>query len=938
MSHRIPHVAPASREAAIRWNPWAGLSAGLDRLLAERTLSMTALGVAWFWFLGALLQMAVLAAGRQVMGLGDGAIAALSAWLAVGVGTGSLAAGRWSGDKVELGLVPFGSFGMGAGALALVFAMPSFPLSCAALFALGFSGGLFTVPLHALLQQRPAAGVKGSVFAVSNLLSTLGILLASATMWVADRVLGIGPDRVLLVTGAFQLVASGYVLYLLPEFFIRFTLLLLTHTFYRVDVRGIEHVPTRGPALLVCNHLSHVDGFLVGASVQRFIRFLVYRPYFNLPVAKQLLTLMRAIPVAAGSRQEVLGSIARARAELAAGHVVCIFAEGAISRTGNLLPFKRGFERIIEGLDVPVIPVCLDQLWGSIFSFKAGRFLWKRPQQIPYPVSVTFGAPMPAETSAADARQAIAELASDAMTRRLDRRSVLHRRTIRTAKRQWGRLAMADATGRTLTFGRMLVGALLLSRWVRRHCDGQRMVGLLLPASVPAALANLAVLVAGKVPVNLNFTAGRDAIAAAIDQCRITTVLSSKAFLAKAGLDAPDGTVALEDVMPAFTPLAKLATLVAVRVMPTSWIIRRWAPEPIGPDDLATVIFSSGSTGQPKGVMLSHRNVLANLEGMGQVFWVTPDDRMIGVLPFFHSFGFTGTLWFPLVSGFATLFAPNPMDAKAVGQLAEAHAATILIGTPTFYQAYIRKCEPHQFRALRYGVVGAERLRDQIARAFREKFGLDLLEGYGCTEMAPVVSVNVPDVAHAGQTGSKSGTVGHPLPGVVVRAVDPETRRPVPQGAPGLLLVKGPNRMLGYLGNPAATRAVFDDGWYVTGDIGTVDDDGFITLTDRLSRFSKIAGEMVPHLRIEEVVVNALDDPNAVVTAVPDDDRGERLVVFYTKDEPEDAVWAALNQSELPKLWVPKRENVHRIEAIPVLGTGKVDLRAVTQLALRLHS
>jgi acyl-[acyl-carrier-protein]-phospholipid O-acyltransferase/long-chain-fatty-acid--[acyl-carrier-protein] ligase len=936
-SRGIPHVAPASREAALDWNPWAGLSSGLTRLRAERTLWMTALGVAWFWFLGALLQMALLAAGRQVMGLGDGAIAAMSVWLAVGVGTGSLAAGRWSGDKVELGLVPFGSFGMGLGALALVLAMPSFPLACTALLGLGFSGGLFTVPLHALLQQKPAAGEKGSVFAVSNLLSTVAILMASLTMWYADRVLEVSPARVLVATGAFQLVASGYVLYLLPDFFIRFSLILLTHTFYRLDVRGLEHVPVRGPALLVCNHLSHVDGFLVGASLQRFVRFMVYRPYFNLPVAKQLLTLMRAIPVAGGNRQEMRASIAQGRAELEAGHIVCIFAEGAISRTGNLLPFRRGFEHIVDGLDVPVIPVCLDQLWGSIFSFKDGRFLWKRPQQVPYPVSVTFGAPMPAATTAADARQAIAELASEAMSRRLDRRSVLHRRTIRTAKRRWRRLAMADATGRTLTFGRMLVGALLLSRWVRAHCEGQRIVGLLLPASVPGALANLAVLIAGKVPVNLNFTAGREAIAAAIAQCGITTVLSSKTFLARAKLDAPDGTVALEDVLPSFTAGEKLATLVAARLMPSSWLIRRYAPENIGPDDLATVIFSSGSTGQPKGVMLSHRNVIANLEGMGQVFWVTPEDRMIGVLPFFHSFGFTGTLWFPLVSGFATLFVPNPMDAKAVGELADTHAATILIGTPTFYQAYIRKCEPHQFRALRYGVVGAERLREPIARAFREKFGIDLLEGYGCTEMAPVVSVNVPDVAHAGQTGSKAGTVGHPLPGVVIRVVDPETKRPVGAGEPGLLLVKGPNRMLGYLGNPEATKSVFDDGWYVTGDIGMVDDDGFIKLTDRLSRFSKIAGEMVPHLKIEEIVVDALDDPNAVVTAVPDEDRGERLVVFYTADVPEDDVWAALNQSELPKLWVPKRENVHRIEAIPVLGTGKVDLRGVKQLALERH-
>ena len=929
----IPHVGPARRAEPLRWNPWAGLSAGLTRLTSERTLWMTAVGVAWFWFLGALLQMAVLAAGRHVMQLGDGGIAALGACLAVGVAGGSLTAGRWSGDKVELGLVPIGSFGMGLGALVLVWVMPSYAMAAAALLALGFAGGLFTVPLHALLQQRPAAGEKGSVFAVSNLLSTVAILMASAAMWTLDQRFQIPPDRLILGAGVVQLVASGYLLWLLPDFFLRFLLLVATHTLYRVDARGIANVPSRGPALLVCNHLSHVDGFLVGACVQRFVRFMVYRPYYNLPIANRLLRLMRAIPVAGGNRQEVLASIVQARAELQAGHVVCIFAEGAISRTGNLLPFKRGFERIVEGLDVPIVPVCLDQLWGSVFSFKQGRFFWKWPEQVPYPVSVEFGTPMPASTSASDARQAIAELASKAMTRRLDRRSVLHRRVIRTAKRHWGQLAMADASGRRLTFGRMLAGSLMLSRWIRGNTDEAQMVGLLLPASVPAALSNLAVLIAGKVPVNLNFTAGSEAMASAIAQCRITTVISSKQFLAKAKLEAPAGTVLLEDVMPTFTLTDKLRPLVEARLLPSRWLIRKYAPEMHGPDDLATVIFSSGSTGQPKGVMLSHRNVIANLEGMGQVFWVTTKDRMIGVLPFFHSFGFTGTLWFPLVGGFATLLVPNPMDAKAVGELADEHEATILIGTPTFYQAYIRKCEPHQFRALRYGVVGAEKLREPIARGFKEKFGLDLLEGYGCTEMAPVVAVNVPDIADAKQTGSKAGTVGHPLPGVVVKVVDPDTRVPVEPGKPGLLLVKGPNRMLGYLGNPSATAAVLSDEWYVTGDIGQIDDDGFLTLTDRLSRFSKIAGEMVPHLKIEEVVIAALDDPNCAVTAVPDEDRGERLVVFYTKDVPEDTVWDALNRSTLPKLWVPKKENVHRIDAIPVLGTGKVDLRGVKRLA-----
>ena len=751
--------------------------------------------------------------------------------------------------------MPFGSFGMGLGALALVWAMPSYPLACAALLVLGFAGGLFTVPLHALLQQKPAVGEKGSVFAVSNLLSTLAILAASGSMWYLDRVAGVAPDRVILVFGVFQLVASGYVLWLLPDFFLRFSLLLLTHTLYRVELHGVEHVPARGPALLVCNHLSHVDGFLVGACVQRFIRFMVYRPYFNLPVAHQLLTTMRAIPVAGGNRQEVLASIAQARAELERGHVVCIFAEGAISRTGNLLPFKRGFERIVEGLDVPVIPVCLDRLWGSVFSFKQGRFFWKWPEQIPYPVSVSFGAPMPATTSAADARQAIAELSSDAMTRRLDRRSVLHRRVIRTAKRHWGRFAMADVSGRELTYGRMLVAALMLSRWVRRTCDGQAMVGLLLPASMPAALANLAVLIAGKVPVNLNFTAGREAMAAAIAQCGITTVISAKQFLAKAKLDAPEGTRLLEDVMPTLDRRREGAHV--PRSAPAAGAVADPAlcagdARPGRPGDGDLLQRQHGrAQGRDAVAPQRHREsrsacagVLGHAEG--------PDDRRAAVLPLVrvhrHAVVSAGR-------GLRDVFVPNPMDAKAVGELADKYEATILIGTPTFYQAYIRKCEPRQFRALRYGVVGAEKLREPIARGFRERFGIDLLEGYGCTEMAPVVSVNVPDVADAKQTRQQGrARWGIRCPASWCSVVDPETRAPVKPGEPGLLLVKGPNRMLGYLGNPTATAAVLADGWYVTGDIGAVDDDGFIRLTDRLSRFSKIAGEMVPHLKIEEVV------------------------------------------------------------------------------------
>ena len=349
------------------------------------------------------------------------------------------------------------------------------------------------------------------------------------------------------------------------------------------------------------------------------------------------------------------------------------------------------------------------------------------------------------------------------------------------------------------------------------------------------------------------------------------------------------------------------------------------------------MIFSSGSTGLPKGVMLSHRNVLTVCDATSRVYWMTADDRMMSVLPFFHAFGFTICLWFPLITGFAAVYHANPTDAGTIGEMVRAYRATIILSTPTFYAGYTRKCTPEEFATLRFAVVGAEKLREPIARAFKEKYGLDLLEGYGCTEMGPCVAVNVPDDASAGQKGRKPGTVGRPLPGVAAKIVDPESGQPVEPGRDGLLLVKGANLMLGYLNAPDKTREVLRDGWYVTGDIATIDEEGFIRLTDRLSRFSKIAGEMVPHRKIEAAIAEIVGDSPCVVTAIPDEARGEKLVAFYTnKDVSRQALWVRLSHSELPKLWIPKRENLYRIEAIPQLGTGKVDLKAIRALALEL--
>jgi acyl-[acyl-carrier-protein]-phospholipid O-acyltransferase / long-chain-fatty-acid--[acyl-carrier-protein] ligase len=507
-------------------------------------------------------------------------------------------------------------------------------------------------------------------------------------------------------------------------------------------------------------------------------------------------------------------------------------------------------------------------------------------------------------------------------------------RFVRTAKRRWSSFCMADSTGRELTCGRALVGSLLLSRAIRRLAPRDTHIGLLLPASVGGALANIAASMSGKVPVNLNFTAGRDAMAAAIERCGITTILTSRVFLAKAGLEPAPGMIFLEDVLAKTSTAAKVTALALARLLPAPLLERLFTPR-VEPDALATVIFSSGSTGVPKGVMLTHRNILSNIESVNQAFELTSKDLMLGVLPFFHSFGFTGTLWFPILTGFGVVYHPNPMDAKTIGDLAERYRATLIISTPTFCGSYVRKCQPEQFATLRYAIVGAEKLRDSIACAFKEKFGIDLLEGYGCTEMAPIVGVNLPGPGADGRPRARRGTIGLPLPGVAAKVVDPETFEGPLIGKEGLLLLRGPNQMLGYLGEPAATRDALREGWYVTGDIAAIDQDGFIRITDRLSRFSKIAGEMVPHMKIEEEIQRLLTEPHAcVVTSVPDDAKGERLVAFFTDpDVTPQQVSERLSTTPMPKLWVPKREDLRFVDAIPTLGTGKVDLRAVRELA-----
>jgi acyl-[acyl-carrier-protein]-phospholipid O-acyltransferase/long-chain-fatty-acid--[acyl-carrier-protein] ligase len=649
-----------------------------------------------------------------------------------------------------------------------------------------------------------------------------------------------------------------------------------------------------------------------------------------------LFRLMGVIPVSSkDSQKEMFAFIRETRTALKDGYMLCIFAEGAVTRNGMMQEFKPGLELIARGGQYPIIPVYIGGAWGSILSYAHGRLLSRLPVRLPYPVTVLFGKPMPAASTAAEIRHAVIELSADYFESKKRSCISLGEAYIISARRNWKAHAISDTSGKSLTYGMALAGSLTLSVKIKNETSDQKFIGIMLPASVGGAISNLAVSLLGKVPVNLNYTAPAASIMSSIEQCGIKYIITSKAFKEKLrGLPAFAGEVYLEDIAADISPVSKISAWAKARFMPR----RMLAPKDIDADDLATVIFSSGSTGEPKGIMLTHHNIQSNIEALKTVLGVKPSDNICAALPMFHSLGFTGTLWLPLLSGFSAAYHPNPLDGTKIAEVVRSKRSTLLLATPTFLTLYTRAAKPDDFASLRLVVAGAEKLKEKVARNFQDKFGIRPLEGYGATELSPVVALSLPDTEIDGvfQKGAKEGSVGHPLPGVAVEIEDLEEGTPLPAGEHGLIKVKGPNVMKGYLGRPGLTEESIKDGWYITGDIGWLDNDGFLYITDRLSRFSKIGGEMVPHGAVEDALQDGLGQSSRLVavTSVPDEIKGERLVVLYQKgaSEPE-TLRRIMAESLLPNLWRPCRDCYIEVDSIPILGSGKLDIQSLRRLA-----
>ena len=722
------------------------------------------------------------------------------------------------------------------------------------------------------------------------------------------------------------------------ERLLRFVGQALARLIYKVSAHWAERLPAGG-FLLLPNHLTWVDAIVLQLACPRPIRFIIFDAIYRIRGLNLIFRTIGAIPISPKRAKDAV----RAAAEyIERGEVVCIFPEGELSRSGMLLRLKRGYELIARSAKSPVVPVWLDQLWGSIFSFEGGRYFFKMPRRLPYPVTVAFGEPIPAEDAdIALVRQRFLDLGEYCYQQRAPLREHLGRACLRGLRRGQFSTAVIDGMDHSrVSRGMLLAAGLALSRLMNTNTSAAR-IGIVLPPGKAGLLVNLAVLLADRIPVNLNFTAGRAAIEASIEKAGIADCLSAGPMIKKlADFPWPAHTVRIEEVLPRLRPQI-LMWRVLVFLLPASilaWIID--LPRE-GDAAEALLLFTSGSSGAPKGVALTHRNLLGNVSQFSEMLDLARHDAVLGCLPFFHSFGATVTILFPLIHGIPLVTYPSPLEVGKLAALIERYRIALFVTTPTFLRSFLRKAEPAQLASIKLLVTGAEKLPQDLAAAFHEKFGVKVLQGYGLTETSPVASINLPEPKAVGpdfsvQPSNRDGSAGKLAPGIAARIRDPETGADLSLHDTGMLWLRGVNIFNGYLDDPARTADVLTDGWFKTGDLARFDDDGFLFIEGRLSRFSKIAGEMVPHETVEHRIIEALglpqDERVIAIAGIPDDAKGEALVVLTTRDIDGKDLREKLSAAGTPNLWIPKI--IKRVEAIPVLGTGKLDLTRCKELAL----
>lgn len=903
-------------------------------------LFLPVLALSWFWLVGGTLVSGLPVFAKDVLFADEQVVTLMLALFAIGIAAGSLLAERLLRGDVSARYVPISGLAMAAFAFDLFLAstgrVPAESASTLSTFvhdqanwrvlgdlvALAVAGGLFTVPLYALLQHASEPAHRARVIAANNIVNSLFMTVAALfAAWVLARGLTMG--ELFGLCGILTLPVVTVAAWILRKAMLKMAIRLVLRVLYRVEVHGLEHARAASTrSVIAANHASFLDGLLLGA-------FLPGAPVFAIDtfIAKKwwvrpFLSLVDAMPIDPTNPLS-LRSMIRA---VEGGASCIIFPEGRITTTGSLMKVYEGPAVITERAKAQLVPVRIEGVEQTPFSrFNAVRRRWF--PKIRITVMPARRLSVPEGVVGRKRRAALRSALHDVMvqlvfnTARLDTTmfdALLEARAMHGSNH----LVLDDIDQQPLTYGGLITASLALGGVLAKRTRAGEHVGVLLPTSRAAVVTFFALQATSRVPAMLNFSTGPAAGRAACAAAEIRLVITARRFIERAKLEplvaalAESATVIyLEDVRGEIGTVARLSALVRGRLI-------RPQANAARANDPAVVLFTSGSEGTPKGVVLSHRNLLANRHQLASVIDVNPKDIVLNALPVFHSFGLTGGLLLPLLAGVKTFLYPSPLHYRTVPELAYGINATILFGTDTFLAGYARVADNYDFYSVRYVFAGAERVKPETRRVWFEKFGIRILEGYGATETAPAITVNTP-------MHFKAGTVGRFLPGI-------EHRLDKIEGidAGGRLSVTGPNVMRGYLRaeNPGVLEPP-PDGWYDTGDIVDVDADGFVTIKGRVKRFAKIAGEMVPLGAVEELVSNTYPKSAHAVVALPDTKKGERLVLLTAHADVQRAALAtAAREAGLPEIYLPR--SIVRVPSIPVLGTGKTDYVQVMRLAL----
>ena len=920
-------------------------------LWQHRGMRLSAIGLSMFWAVGQVLLATFPAFVKEQAGVTNTVeLQGLLACAGVGIGLGSVFAGRYSRHYIETGLLPLAAALLALG-LMLLPTLHSALLMGLWMLLIGFAGGVFVVPLNALIQYYAKPAELGLILAASNWLQNLA-MAGFLALTLLFALVGFSSRSLLLFMGLITVAGAGYTLYQLPQSLTRFLLSRLVSSQYRIKVQGMRHIPSEGGVLLLGNHVSWIDWAVVQIACPRPVRFVMISTIYELWYLNWLFRLFGCIPIKAGTSART--SLEAVAAALQSGDVVCLFPEGVISRNGQLAQFRKGYERACAEVDdsVVIVPFYLRGLWGTVFSRSGSHLRRHAHPNLGREVVVDFGQPLSRRTAAEELKQKIRELAHGSWEEYADNLPSIGAHWVDTCSKRGNPVVLLDTLGSSLRSKSALTATIIMGRRFQRHSPEQN-VGLLLPSSTASVLGNLALAMLGKTVVNLNFTASSEALLSSVQQAGIRTIYTSRKFLERLGkrginvepLEQHAKLVLLEDFKSDTSAAEKLLTLAVCWLLPAS-LLKLLYTRHNDIHNIAVILFSSGSEGHPKGITLTHRNLLANVKQITELLNLDDDDVMLANLPPFHAFGLTVTHFMPALERVPVVCHADPTDVYGAAQAIATYQITTMFGTCSFFRLYNRnsKIHPLMLKSLRLCIAGAEKLQEEVRKEFKLKFNQDILEGYGATETAPVASVNMPDHISPDswqvQTAWKPGSVGMPLPGTSFRIVDPHTFATLPATEAGMILISGAQVMPGYLNNADKSAEVLRviDGkrWYVTGDKGYLDEDGFLFIIDRYSRFAKISGEMVGLGAVETAIKAAVAEAEfeVVVVSVPDEKKGERLIALCTSELDAAAMREKLLAGGLNALALPALYG--KVDAIPKLGSGKTDFPTAGKLALAL--